>query len=142
MEASQRSANDWHGPGARGCGNCAWRSCQSCQGIPGNQAAFGPLSPPNGCVWIGGNPGSCMLWDAYNHFMPPNTIACDSTSDGNTAGYGSIADAFPPASNHPGGVNMGMADGSVKFIKNSVNLQTWWGLGTKSGSELLSSDSY
>jgi prepilin-type N-terminal cleavage/methylation domain-containing protein/prepilin-type processing-associated H-X9-DG protein len=115
---------------------------QSCQGIPGNQAPFGTLSPPNGCVWIGGNPGSCMLWDAYIHFMPPNTIACDSTSDGNTEGYGSIQDAFPPASNHPGGVNVGLADGSVKFIKNSISLQTWWGLGTKNGAELFSADSY
>ena len=29
------------------------------------------------------------------------------------------ADAFPPASNHPGGINIGFADGSVRFIKNS-----------------------
>ncbi len=80
---------------------------QSCQAIPGNVAAFGTLSPPNGDVWIGGNPGSCMMWDAYNHFMPPNSFACDSTTDGNTGGYASVADAFPPASNHPGGVNIG-----------------------------------
>jgi prepilin-type N-terminal cleavage/methylation domain-containing protein/prepilin-type processing-associated H-X9-DG protein len=115
---------------------------QACQGIPGSTAAFGTLPPPNGCVWTGGNPGSCMMWDAYNHFMPPNTIACDSTSDGNTGGYGSIQDAFPPGSNHPGGVNMGFADGSVRFIKNSVGLQAWWALGTKSGNEILSADSY
>jgi prepilin-type N-terminal cleavage/methylation domain-containing protein/prepilin-type processing-associated H-X9-DG protein len=115
---------------------------QSCQGIPGSTAAFGTLAPPNGCVWTGGNPGSCMMWDAYNHFMPPNTIACDSTSDGNTGGYASIQDAFPPASNHPGGVNICFADGSVRFIKNSVGLQAWWGIGTKSGNELLSADSY
>jgi prepilin-type N-terminal cleavage/methylation domain-containing protein/prepilin-type processing-associated H-X9-DG protein len=115
---------------------------QACQGIPGSTAAFGTLPPPNGCVWTGGNPGSCMMWDAYNHFMPPNTIACDSTSDGNTGGYGSIQDAFPPGSNHPGGVNICFADGSVRFIKNSVGLQAWWALGTKNGNEILSADSY
>jgi prepilin-type N-terminal cleavage/methylation domain-containing protein/prepilin-type processing-associated H-X9-DG protein len=115
---------------------------QSCQAIPGSTVAFGPLAPPNGVVWIGGNPGSCMLWDAYNHFMPPNTIACDSTTDGNTAGYGSIADAFPPASNHPGGVNICFTDGSVHFVKNSVNLLTWWALGSRAGSEIISSDAY
>jgi prepilin-type N-terminal cleavage/methylation domain-containing protein/prepilin-type processing-associated H-X9-DG protein len=114
----------------------------ACQGIPGSTLAFGPLSPPNGDVWIGGNPGSCMLWDAYNHFMPPNSFACDSTTDGNTAGYGSVPDAFPPASNHPGGVNICFADGSVHFIKNSVNLLTWWSLGSRNGNEILSSDSY
>jgi prepilin-type N-terminal cleavage/methylation domain-containing protein/prepilin-type processing-associated H-X9-DG protein len=118
---------------------------QTCLGIPGNQPAYGQgggLNPPNGNVWIGGNPGSCMLWDAYNHFMPPNTIACDSTTDGNTEGYGSVPDAFPPASNHPGGVNICFADGSVRFVKNSVNYQTWWAIGTRNGNELIGSDSY
>ena len=93
-------------------------------------------------MWIGGNPGSCMMWDAYNHFMPPNTFACDSTSDGNTGGYASVTDAFPPASNHPGGINVCFADGSVRFVKNSVNLQTWWAIGSRNGGEVLSSDSY
>jgi prepilin-type N-terminal cleavage/methylation domain-containing protein/prepilin-type processing-associated H-X9-DG protein len=117
----------------------------ACQGLPGNTVAFGQgggLSPPNGDIWIGGNPGSCMLWDAYNHFMPPNSFACDSTTDGNTEGYGSVPDAFPPASNHPGGINICFADGSVRFVKNSVNLQTWWAIGTRNGNEVVSSDSY
>jgi prepilin-type processing-associated H-X9-DG protein len=118
---------------------------KSCQAIPGNTTAFGAppgLSPPNGCIWIGGNPGSCMMWDAYNHFMPPNSFACDSTSDGNTEGYASLVDAFPPASNHPGGVNICFADGSVRFIKNTIGLQAWWAIGTVNGSELVSSDQY
>jgi prepilin-type N-terminal cleavage/methylation domain-containing protein/prepilin-type processing-associated H-X9-DG protein len=46
------------------------------------------------------------------------------------------------ASFHPGGVNVCMSDGSVKFIKDSVNQQTWWGLGTRAGGEIISSDSY
>jgi prepilin-type processing-associated H-X9-DG protein len=74
--------------------------------------------------------------------MPPNTIACDSTFDGNTEGYGSVPDAFPPGSNHPGGVNMCFADGSVKFIKNTINLQTWWAIGTRNGGEVVGSDQY
>ena len=114
----------------------------SCQGLPGSTMAFGTLPPPNGCIWIGGNPGSCMMWDAYNHFMPPNSFACDSIIDGNTGGYASVDDAFPPASNHPGGINIVFADGSVHFIKNSINLFNWWGLGTRNGAEVLSSDSY
>jgi len=127
--------------GAAG-GPIAQAFVQSCLGIPGSTAAFGTLSPPNGNVWIGGNPGSCMMWDAYNHFMPPNSFACDSISDGNTGGYASPLDAFPPASNHPGGINVVFADGSVRFIKNSVNLLTWWSIGTRNGNELVSSDSY
>jgi prepilin-type N-terminal cleavage/methylation domain-containing protein/prepilin-type processing-associated H-X9-DG protein len=45
-------------------------------------------------------------------------------------------------SRHPGGVNALMADGSVKFMKNSVNQSTWWALGTKAGGEVLSADAY
>jgi prepilin-type N-terminal cleavage/methylation domain-containing protein/prepilin-type processing-associated H-X9-DG protein len=115
---------------------------QACMAIPGATPAFGVLSPPNGCVWLGGNPGSCNMWDNYNHFMPPNTFACDSTVDGNTQGYAGLPDAFPPASNHPGGINVAFADGSVHFIKNSVGLQVWWAIGTRNGSEVISSDQY
>jgi prepilin-type processing-associated H-X9-DG protein len=43
---------------------------------------------------------------------------------------------------HSGGVNVGFADGSVHFIKNSVSLQAWWGMGTRSGGEVISSDQY
>jgi hypothetical protein len=35
-----------------------------------------------------------------------------------------------------------MADGSVKFIKDSINQMTWMALGTRSGREVLSSDAY
>jgi len=31
------------------------------------------------------------------------------------------------SSNHPGGVNVGMLDGSVRFIKDTVAPATWWG---------------
>lgn len=45
-------------------------------------------------------------------------------------------------SNHPGGVNAGMADGSVRFIKDSIAMPTWWALGTKGGGEVISADSF
>jgi hypothetical protein len=35
-----------------------------------------------------------------------------------------------------------MADGSVKFIKATVNEQTWWALATRDSGEVISSDSY
>ena len=43
---------------------------------------------------------------------------------------------------HPGGVNVTMGDGSVRFIKNSISIQTWMALGTKGNGEVLSADSY
>ena len=45
-------------------------------------------------------------------------------------------------SRHPGGVNTLFGDGSVHFIKNTTNPQTWIGLGSISAGEVLSSDSY
>ena len=35
-----------------------------------------------------------------------------------------------------------MADGSVRFLKNSVNQLTLWGLGSRAQGEVISSDSY
>jgi prepilin-type N-terminal cleavage/methylation domain-containing protein/prepilin-type processing-associated H-X9-DG protein len=114
----------------------------TCKTLPGTTAAFGTLPPANGNVWISGNTGSTMIWDSYNHFLPPNSLGCDNQNDGNTGGYASVQDGFPPSSNHPGGVNMVMGDGHVQFIKNTIGLQTWWALGTRNGAEIIGSDQY
>jgi prepilin-type N-terminal cleavage/methylation domain-containing protein/prepilin-type processing-associated H-X9-DG protein len=45
-------------------------------------------------------------------------------------------------SRHPGGVNTLLADGSVRFMKNSINLPTWVALGSIAGGEVISADSY
>ncbi len=39
-------------------------------------------------------------------------------------------------------MNALLADGSVRFIKSTINGVTWRALGTISGGEVLSSDSY
>jgi prepilin-type N-terminal cleavage/methylation domain-containing protein/prepilin-type processing-associated H-X9-DG protein len=46
------------------------------------------------------------------------------------------------ASNHPGGCNVLMADGSARFVKDSINRMTWWSIGTKGNGEVISSDAY
>ena len=43
---------------------------------------------------------------------------------------------------HPGGGNFAFADGSVKFIKESINNYTYQGLGTRAGNEVISADAY
>ena len=35
------------------------------------------------------------------------------------------------SSNHPGGCNVMFADGSVRFVKDSIDMLTWWKLGTE-----------
>jgi prepilin-type N-terminal cleavage/methylation domain-containing protein/prepilin-type processing-associated H-X9-DG protein len=45
-------------------------------------------------------------------------------------------------SRHPGGVNALFGDGSVRFVKNSINPGTWIALGSISAGETISSDQY
>ena len=35
-----------------------------------------------------------------------------------------------------------MGDGSVRFIKDTVNQQVWWALGSRHLGEVVSADSY
>lgn len=50
--------------------------------------------------------------------------------------------AWSIGSRHSGGVNTAFADGSVKFIKDSINGSIWFGINTISGGEIISSDSF
>ncbi|WP_435021213.1 DUF1559 domain-containing protein [Tundrisphaera sp. TA3] len=45
-------------------------------------------------------------------------------------------------SRHPGGVNSVFCDGSVKFMKNTINLNTWRALSSTQGGEIISADAY
>ncbi len=54
--------------------------------------------------------------------------------------FGSSAKGF--ISVHPGGANFAFADGSVRFLKNGINQYTYNALGSRSGGEVISSDSY
>jgi prepilin-type processing-associated H-X9-DG protein len=45
-------------------------------------------------------------------------------------------------SRHPGGVNATFADGSVKFCKNSINVNIWRALSSTHGAEVISADAY
>jgi len=45
-------------------------------------------------------------------------------------------------SKHPGGGNVAMCDGSVRFIKDSISLVTWGAISTTRGGEVVSSDSF
>jgi prepilin-type processing-associated H-X9-DG protein len=86
-------------------------------------------------AWVGGGGG-------YTHLMAPNSTNCVYS---NEVGNGSPLEdhgLVGPSSNHPGGVNMGFLDGSVKFIKNTINLGTYGALATRSGGEVVSADQY
>jgi prepilin-type N-terminal cleavage/methylation domain-containing protein len=48
--------------------------------------------------------------------------------------------AITSRSYHPGGVNTHLMDGSVRFIKSTINQGTWQSLGTRAGGEIISAD--
>jgi prepilin-type N-terminal cleavage/methylation domain-containing protein/prepilin-type processing-associated H-X9-DG protein len=87
---------------------------------------------------------ACGGGGCYSHIMPPNKKACNWSNYNNSAynGYNpfAIAAMIGASSFHSGGVNVGFLDGSVKFIKDSVNLQTWGAIATKAGGEIISAD--
>jgi prepilin-type N-terminal cleavage/methylation domain-containing protein/prepilin-type processing-associated H-X9-DG protein len=98
-----------------------------CQGFPASNLSFQGLST-DGVPWIEGSTSAM-----YNHVNVPNMRSC----------------IFPPGrimntanSYHPGGVNFGLCDGSVRFVKSTINLPTWRALGSRNGGEIISSDSY
>jgi len=120
---------------------------QACNNIPGSTPTrFGPGA---GQMWIATFPVYLVI-NSYNHFGTPNQMNC--TNPGEPSGidsnstwagyYVAPLGSAPPNSNHPGGVNVAFADGSVHFIKDSISPQTWWALGSRAGGEVISSDSY
>jgi prepilin-type processing-associated H-X9-DG protein len=105
-----------------------------------NGAGFVGIANPNlalvaaGCTtregsrcsaWIIGRP----LFSAMSTYMAPNTPIPDIAGKQHM-GF------FAARSNHPGGVNALMADGSVRFVPDGIDLATWRALGTCCGGEL------
>jgi prepilin-type processing-associated H-X9-DG protein len=72
----------------------------------------------------------------YTHTQMPNRRSC---GQGDWGRWGNMIAA---SSNHNGGVNVLMGDGTVRFIKNSINYQTWYALATPDGAEVLSAESF
>jgi prepilin-type N-terminal cleavage/methylation domain-containing protein len=71
---------------------------------------------------------------AYSHTMMPNEKSCQ-TWDGPGGGdwYGS--NLLAATSEHPGGVNVGMMDGGVRFVNDNVGNDIWWAMGTRNNGE-------
>jgi prepilin-type processing-associated H-X9-DG protein len=98
--------------------------------------------PNGGIIW----PYSGYYWAAGeytnsvgNFSLTPNSKIPDCSAWGNP---GTGLGFFSARSNHPGGVNVCMGDGSVRYVKDSVAQNTWFALATREAGEVLSGDSY
>lgn len=111
-----------------------------------NQVTGDTYTTPAGCIaglrWEDGNVG----FTAVNTVLPPNSPTCQTgTWDGDDGVY-------PPTSYHPGGVMGLLADGSTRFVSETIESGTlttaapttlrapspygvWGAMGTRVGSE-------
>jgi prepilin-type processing-associated H-X9-DG protein len=100
------------------------------------------LKQYNGQLWALGERGYTL----FNTIVPPNSKQYPWRScrlGGSCPSCAPEASSFVNASSfHPGGCNYAMADGSVRFIKDSINMLTYESIGTRAGGEVVSADSY
>jgi prepilin-type N-terminal cleavage/methylation domain-containing protein/prepilin-type processing-associated H-X9-DG protein len=81
----------------------------------------------SGQAWFNGN----LRISLYNHVAPPNSQGCMRAQGTNASGgtTNPVHGSTPASSYHPGGVNVLMADGSVRFVRESVSADLWSALG-------------
>jgi prepilin-type processing-associated H-X9-DG protein len=72
----------------------------------------------------------------------PNAPLEDVTSHNENAPGAGPSVLLASRSRHPGGASVVLGDGSVRFIKNSINLTTLRALSTTRGSEIISADAF
>jgi type II secretory pathway pseudopilin PulG len=114
---------------------------ETVQGVPG--AGF--TGDFRGVVWW-------SIFCFFNTNLPPNTIMPDINRLGNSAhlrhpvDYLNTVETDPDGcylrmsarSWHVGGVNAGLADGSVRFVTDQINLGIWRAVGSTNGGEIES----
>lgn len=123
----------------------------SCGAKSGKAKAGGPIGHTR---WANGG----VYYSGFTTAMPPNSpVKAVSRATGFSNGGQMVAEdwdsvdendggptymSLSASSYHSGGVNALFADGSVHFVKNTVNPQTWRNLGTIGGSEIVSGSDY
>jgi prepilin-type N-terminal cleavage/methylation domain-containing protein/prepilin-type processing-associated H-X9-DG protein len=84
----------------------------------------------NAWAYANGANGTCAI--------PPNTGV--SIPPRGPSGYGDWPNRYSFRSRHPGGLQFAFADGSVRFISDTIELQTYRALATIRGGEVASPD--
>lgn len=76
-----------------------------------------------GSSWVNAWGNVCVT---YQHLMTPNEKTCFHNNDWWNSNFKSSA-----GSQHVGGVHVGLVDGSIRFVSDSVDRLTWWHLGAR-----------
>jgi prepilin-type N-terminal cleavage/methylation domain-containing protein/prepilin-type processing-associated H-X9-DG protein len=142
-------------PGAASAAALAYQ-ISNCPGSVGKIKQGGPIGHTR---WANGG----VYYSGFTTAMPPNmgvsTVSQAYLSKGVPAANfgqnlpmdwdwidendgGATYMSLCASSKHAGGVNALFADGSVHWVKNTINPVTWYALGTIAGGEVVSSDQY
>ncbi len=97
-----------------------------CGSLTEAEAAAYPRDPEGGQTWLEGN----MDWTRYNHMLNPNQPSCKN-------GITWSGVALTATSRHPAGVNVLFADGSVRFVNESIDTFVWSAMGSIAGGEQI-----
>ncbi len=103
--------------------------------IPGGSSFMSRMTPNNPRDSYPSGYYGDQLQPAFCSDQPSKGLPCTNQAGDQTAYAGS-------RSRHPGGVNCLLGDGSVRFIKNTINPQIWIGVNTIGSGEVVSADSY
>lgn len=79
--------------------------------------------------------GYALTAPTYVHILGPNANLGHFSSSEREGDF-----LVSPSSNHPGGVNLVRADGSVSFIDDEIDREAWWALGARDDGRVLSLD--
>ncbi len=91
---------------------------------------------PNGRIdYLGLANGGDQIENPFCVNDPVHQLPCVGGAGDSTAFSGA-------RSLHAGGINALFGDGSVRFVKNTINAAIWIGINTINGGEVISSDSY
>jgi prepilin-type processing-associated H-X9-DG protein len=104
----------------------------------GASPPLGPTAYLSATSWRG-NRGGSWIWanatvNGFCAALPPNSPEPDSTAHG--LGF------LSARSNFSGGVNVCFGDGSVRFVRDSINITTWRALATRSGGEVVNGNDF
>ena len=86
----------------------------------------GYWSNARGAKWINGHYADAN----YNHHLLPNDPRWDCSNASHNPGQAAAR------SQHAGGVNVMLGDGSVRFVTNGIAPAVWQALATRAGGEV------
>jgi hypothetical protein len=94
---------------------------------------------PRGFAWVNGEYRTTL----YNHYMTPNSKTPDCISPLLSGGPDVLYTPFGwrgARSWHLGGINVLMADSSMRFVADGIEPETWKALATRDSGEVISID--